>query len=174
MRAVTVVLLALLLAGCTSGGGDGNGSGNVDREKEARELDTARTRVLDELTPVLRDLTAALPGRLRFSQGNYDACENDLDGATAVTYRVNGRVDGSGGGDPTAAVRAALDGAGFEVAPTSDGPTVDATRGDTFATFSGLDGEDALLFSAYDTGCYAVGGDRATSYTAEKDPLKLG
>ena len=146
----------------------------IDREKEARELDAARTRVLDELAPVLADLGAALPGRLRFSQGNYDACENDLDGATAVTYRVNGRVDGSGGGDPSGAARTALEGAGFEIAPSSEGGTVDATRGFTSATFSGLDGEDALLFSVHDTRCFAVGGDRARSYAAERNPLEPG
>lgn len=168
---MVLLSLSLLLMGCGPDSGSGGGG---DEKQEVKDLEAARARVLDDLTPVLEDLTARLPGRLRFSQGNYDSCKSDFDGATAVGYSVNGRVDASGGGDPAAAVRAALEDAGFEVPDTSDGVTVEGAKGETTVSFSTLDGEDALLFSAKDTGCYDVGGEKARGYHVDKDPITLG
>jgi hypothetical protein len=173
MKALTMVLLSLslLLMACAP---DSGGAAGDDGKQQAEELEAARTRVLDDVTPVLSDLTAALPARLRFSLGNYDACKNDFGGATAVTYRVNGRVDATGGGDPVAAARRALEGAGFEVAATSDEVTVEGAKGETTVTFSTLDGQHALLFAAKDSGCYGIGGDRAKALGVDKDPITLG
>ena len=124
---------------------------------------------------MLSDLTATLPGRLRFSQGNYDACENDLDGATAVTYRVNGRVDGSGGGDPTAAVRAALEGAGFEIA--AHVRRADRGRHRMVTRSRRSPGSTARTRCCSRRTTPAATPSAATwrlAYAAEKDPLKLG
>jgi hypothetical protein len=173
MRTVTMVLvsLALLLTAC---GPDSGGSGGGGEEQEAQDLEAARARVLDDITPVLRDLGTTLPARLRFSSGKYDSCKNDFSGATAVTYAVNGRLDLTGTGPASLdAVRAAFDGAGFEVGAEDDGVNVVATKGDTRASVSTLAGEPALLFSAKDEGCYEVGGDRARSYGVDKDPVTL-
>ncbi|MET1060933.1 MAG: hypothetical protein ABWX84_15130 [Nocardioides sp.] len=173
MRAVTVVLLSLslLLMAC----GPDNGGAGGDEKQQADDLEAARARVLDDVTPVLSDLGARLPAQLRFSSGKYNACKNDFSGATAVTYAVNGRLDLSGAGPVSLdAVRAAFTDAGFEVEDEDDGITVAATKGDTSATVSTLEGEPALLFAARDDGCYEVGGDRARAYSVDKDPITLG
>ena len=168
MRAVMTVLLSLLMTACTPGGS------GVDEADQAAQLEAARQRVLDDVTPVLDDLVATLPGRVRFSQGNYDACENDLSGATAVTYRVNGRLDLAGGPADLDAVLAALTRAGFEDDGTHDGVTAGGTKEGTQASFSRLAGEPALLFSAGDDGCYAVGRDRARDLSADRNPIAPG
>ena len=126
MRTMTALLLmgALLMTGCTPGSGGG------DEDDQDERLQAARTRVLDDLTPALGDLTAGLPATLRFSSGKYASCKNNLSGATAVTYAVNGRLDLAAGPAGLDAVRSALDGAGFEVAD-DNGTTVTATKGDT-------------------------------------------
>ena len=54
------------------------------------------------------------------------------------------------------------------------GVTVEGAKGETTVSFSMLDGEDALLFSAKDTGCYDVGGEKARGYHVDKDPITLG
>ena len=171
MRRTTTALLltgALLMTGCTPSSGGG------DEKAEGERLQEARTRVLDDLTPVLRDLSADLPATLRFSSGKYNSCENDLSGATAVTYAVNGRLDLTGTGPAGLdEIRAAFDAAGFDVAEEDNGITVAATKGDTRAGISTLEGEPALLFNARDLGCYEVGGDTARGYSVEKDPITL-
>ncbi len=168
MRAVMTVLLSLLLTACTPGG-----SGD-DEADQAAKLEAARQRVLDDVTPVLDDLAATLPGRVRFSQGNYDACENDLSGATAVTYRVNGRLDLTGGPADLDTVLAALTEAGFEDDGTDDGVTAGGTKKGTRVSFSRLEGEPALLFSAGDDGCYEVGRDRARDLSVDRNPITPG
>ena len=161
--------LSLLLTAC----GPDSGAGG-DEKQEVKDLEAARARVLDDVMPVLSDLGAELPARLRFSSGKYNACKNDFDGATAVTYAVNGRLDLTGAGpaslDP---VRRAFESAGFDVADDDNGVTVEATKGDTRASVSTLEGEPALLFSAKDSGCYEVGGERARGYGVDKDPITL-
>ena len=163
--------LALLMTACGPDSGGFSGGGEED---QVTDLEAARARVLDDITPVLRDLGTTLPARLRFSSGAYDACKSDFSGATAVTYAVNGRLDLTGAGPASLdAVRAAFDGAGFEVGAEDDGVNVVATKGDTRASVSTLEGEPALLFSAKDVGCYEVGGDKARGYGADKDPITL-
>jgi hypothetical protein len=168
MRTVMTVLLSLVLMACTPGGS------RDDEAEQAAQLEAARQRVLDDVTPVLDDLVATLPGRVRFSQGNYDACENNLSGATAVTYRVNGRLDLTGGPADLDAVLAALTRAGFADDGARDAITAAGTKDGTKASFSRLEGEPALLFAAGDDGCYRVGGDRARDLPADRNPIAPG
>ena len=99
---------------------------------------------------------------------------NDLSGATAVTYRVNGRLDLSTGPADLDAVHAALARGGFGDDGTHDGITAGGTKEGTQASFSRLAGEPALLFSAGDDGCYEVGRDRARGLSADRNPITPG
>ena len=171
MRTGLLVLLltgVLLMSGC---GPDDSGS----EAAQERELKATRARVLDDLTAVLGDLTASLPARLRFTQGNYERCAGDLEGASGYVYSVNGRLDLDGAGGPRdlATVEETLRRAGFAV--TSPVATSrEGTRAGLAVRVSTVAGQPALLFSGGTDDCFEVGRDRAAAYSTERDPIRLG
>jgi hypothetical protein len=158
------------MTGCGSGSGDA-----ADRAEQEERLLSARRTVTAELTSLLGELTTALPGRLAFSQGNYDACRNDLDGPTAYRYRINGRLDldREGGAAELETVATTLERAGYAVT-TPSGTSSEGTRDDLRFSASTVPGQRFLLFSGEAEGCYEIGPAKARRYDVDRDPITIG
>ena len=155
------------MTGCMAG----SSGEEADQEKE---LLSTRGRVIDELTSLLTDLTAAVPARLRFTQGNYDTCTSDLKGPTGYTYNVNGRLDldAVGSAADLDTVAAALEDAGYTTQRVNE-VTVEGKREGLVFEASVVAGEPAVLFSSGSDACYEIGGDRAKDYNVDQDPITL-
>ncbi|MDT0202804.1 hypothetical protein [Nocardioides sp. AE5] len=151
----------------------------ASRQADAeQELARARAGVIEATGPVVADLVQQVSGTLRFSQGRYNPCANDLGGPTAYSWSVRGRVDLADGAgvDPEAAVaRAAelLAGHGFTIdADQTMAQRVVATRGPVRVMVECLSGAAALVFTGSDDTCFELGRERARAYAgADPDPL---
>lgn len=153
----------------------GCGPDSGSEAAQEKELKATRARVLDDLTSVLGDLTAALPARLRFTQGNYERCTGDLEGASGYVYSVNGRLDLDGPGGPRAlaTVEDTLRTAGFAVTSPA-AISREGTRDGLAVRVSTVAGQPVLLFSGGTPDCFEIGKDRAAAYSSEPNPIRLG
>jgi hypothetical protein len=167
------VVLVGVLVGVVAMTGCRPGSGDEDAQEQG--LRDSRDQTVTELTAALGTVTAGLPAQLRFSQGNYDTCRSDLEGATGYAYSVNGRLDLATAPTRADLTRLArlLTEAAFE-AEVVDDLTVEGTKSGLTLSLSRLDQEPAYLFSGGTDECFEIGRDRADAYSVDKDPIQLG